>query len=293
MVKSTDERTVFALALEATPGIGRVTAGRILRQFGGYEDVLRYPREQILLRIKGAPRADQLAEALLDEPVMRGRMHTMRERLDSFVPRRIKAFTAADARWPESLDDLPPAHCPNVLYCYGEPALLKRSLIGFFARPPISTDPFELAQTLVRWVMSAGMHPAAGALSGFDVVVHKLAATADQRQPSVIVASSGLAKVDTKMRPHVSAGVKAGGAFVSSFSIAHGPFPHDEREAAFVLAALSDRLIFVDSAPETPEWEAMEWALTTDRRVFGMGTQPWPDGVVALADEVALAQVLA
>ena len=50
---------VFALALLRLDGVGRVTAHRILEHFGSAETLRETPREQVRLRLRGVPRADE------------------------------------------------------------------------------------------------------------------------------------------------------------------------------------------------------------------------------------------
>ena len=266
-----NDATLFAFALEQLDGVGRVSAGRILAHFSDHADLLRYPREQVLLRIKGVPRAEALAGKLLDEAFMQDHLAQARAMLAQYTRRSIQVLSAADPHWPKAqLASLAPARRPNVLYIYGTPALFDKPLVALLARPPVADAAFELAQDLVRYLMPLGVVPVAGAVHGFDVVVHRICATSPEPAPSMMVASTGLAKVATHLRSHISAGVKAGGLFVSSFPVTHGPFDHDDRERALLATALATAVVCVEPKPDTPEWAAMEWAIEHQKPVFGM-----------------------
>lgn len=271
----------FALALERLEGVGRVTAGRLLAHFAAHEELLTYPREQVLLRIKGTPNAEAIVKRLFDAEAMRALLEQGHREVAHLQKQRVQVLTAQHEHWPKRLDDLPRGHRPAVLYVFGDSSALRRPLIAFFAQPPLREAPFERAQSLVHALPDRAALPATGAAHGFDVVVHKVAASPPRPMPSVLVAHCGLSKVPPPIRPIASRSVKAGGALLSPFPMQHGPFDHDERLRVYVLAALARVCIFLDPAEDSYAWEAMTWALESGRPVFG--TAP-PD--TALPDRV-------
>lgn len=292
-----DPQTIatFALALERLDGVGRVTAGRLLAHFPSYEALLRYPREQVLTRIKGAPNAAALVGRLFDEAAMRALLAEAGEAMRRLGERRVDVLAPHDPRRPAGLDDLPRSTRPVLLYAYGHTEVLQRPVVALFARPPLPPDPFERAQDLVRHLLPHGLVPATGAAHGFDVVVHKLAAGGAPPRPSLLVAHTGMGQLPPPMRPAVSAAVRAGGLFVSSFPMEHGPYEHDDRERALVLAALARACVFVAPRPETPEWQALTWALDARRPVFAFPDPevPLPEAVHRLRADVDFDWVLA
>ncbi|GIV59148.1 MAG: hypothetical protein KatS3mg043_0237 [Rhodothermaceae bacterium] len=272
------ETVTFALALLSLDGVGRVTAGRLLKHFASYEALRRCPREQVLFRLKGVPNAAGLVNLLFDEARMRPHLEAAGERLRALQEKHIALLAPARAEaaapWPPGLADLPRRLRPVLLYAYGDTALLVRPAVALFARPPLRQKVFETAQALVRHLCASGLVPAAGIDHGFDVVVHKLAAGGAGAHPSILVAACGLARLPAPMRPVAAAAVRAGGLLCSSFPPDHGPYPHDDRERALLLAGLARATVFFEPRPQTPEWAAMTWALEAGRPVFGI---PDPD----------------
>lgn len=285
----------FALALEQMDGVGRVTAGRLLAHFASYEALRAYPREQVLARIQGAPRAEALVGRLFDAAHMQPRFAEADRQLADLERRGVAVLTAHHPAWPSGLDALPRNRRPVVLYAYGHLDALARPVVAFLARPPLAPEPFEQAQALVRHLLPHGIAPATGAAHGFDVVVHKLAGGADPPAPSLLVASCGMAKAPPRMRPTISAAVHHGGLFLSSFPMNHGPFEHDDAERAAVTAALARACVFVEPRAGTPEGHALAWALENGRPVFGLasGEQPLPPAVHPLREPVDFDWVLA
>ena len=89
----------FALALDAMDGVGRVTAGRLLAHFATYADLLRYPHEQVLTRIKGAPRSTALVSTLFDQNAMATRLEDAEQALAHLHTLRVKLVTQRDPAW--------------------------------------------------------------------------------------------------------------------------------------------------------------------------------------------------
>lgn len=282
----------FALALLRVDGVGRVTAHRLLAHFPTLAALLGTPREQVLLRIKGAPKAEALVGRLFDEPAMMEHVSAARSEVEALGERGIAAFTSRDARWPAGLDALERGDRPVVLYVYGDADVLTRPAAALFARPPLPGPPFDVAQDLVRLLIAHEITPVAGAESGFDAVVHKLCAAAGH--PSVLVANAGMAKVPKPMRPAVTAVVRAGGALVSPFPMEHGPFEHDDAERAVVSAALANASAFFAVPAGSHEDRALRWNLEHGKPTFGIaGEAPLPERVHALERPLDLDWVVA
>lgn len=282
----------FPLALLRVDGIGRVTAHRLLAHFPTPDALRATPREQVLLRIKGAPNAEALVARLFDEPAMAEHLDTARADVEALTARGITVLTGRNPRWPTGLDALDRNARPVALYVYGDADVLARPAAALFARPPLPGPPFEVAQDLVRLLIAHGIVAVAGAESGFDAVVHKLCAAAGH--PSVLVANAGMAKVPKPMRPAVTAAVRAGGALVSPFPLEHGPFEHDDAERALVSAALASASAFFAVPPGSHEDRAMRWNLDHGRPTFGVaGEAPLPERTHALDRPLDLDWVVA
>lgn len=286
------DTAAFALALLRVEGVGRVTARRLLTHFLTYDALRATPREQVLLRIKGAPSSEALVERLFDADAMRGLVEQAEEEIAALAQRRIEVLTDRDPRWPSGLDALDRSERPVVLYAYGDADLLTRPAAALFARPPLPGPAFEVAQDLTRALIAHGLVVVAGAEHGFDVVVHKLCASAGH--PSVLVTNVGMGKVPKPMRPAVSATVRAGGLLLSPFALDHGPFAHDDAERALVMASVANASAFFAPQAESHEERAMQWAAEHGKPTFGVaGDVPLPDRVHPLARPLDLDWVVA
>lgn len=269
------DAAVFAFALEEIPGVGRVTAGRVLDRFGSFTQLIRFPHEQVLLRLKGLPNASSLVDVLLDQADMERRLVEAREQLRTLASRGVAVIGQADQPWPAQLSGLPAAHLPNLLYCYGAAQRLAVPGVAIIGLPPLDEEGFERAQDLVRHLIDAGIPLVTGLASGFDVVVHKLASAV--RAPTIAVTSCGLARLPRPYRPVAATAVKQGGLLVSGFSMAHGPFDHDERDRCLLQAALARATVVVEPEESPLAQDAVDWALHDHRPVFSISSrEPGP-----------------
>ena len=288
------DTTRFALALEALDGVGRVTAGRLLSHFASYDDLRRYPREQVLARIKGVPRSKALVATLFDREAMNVRLEKAEQTLAGLHKQQVALVTMRDPVWPVGLNDMPRGNRPFLLHAYGRLDVLRRPLVAVLARPPLTTASVKQAQVLVDHLVQHDAVPATGITHAFDEAVHKRCYAGTTGYASLLVASAGMAQVPSSMRPTISAVVHAGGLFLSSFAMDHGPYEHDDKERALLLAALARACVFFEPTPNTPEWHALTWAVETGRPVFGVAAprHPLPERVHPLHSDVDLDWVL-
>ena len=270
----------FALALLALDGVGRVTAHRVLERFPTLEAVRATPREQVLLRLKGAPHADRTVATLFDDDWSEPALAAARVEVDAAATRGITLLAPGDAWWPARLGDLDRGDRPVVLWAYGPLAALARPTLAVLGRPPIEAAPFEAAQAVARAAHARGASVAVGAASGVDLAVLKVAGAA------IAVLNCGLARLAPSFRPGATALVRAGGVLLSPFPMEHGPFDHDDRERALVQAALAQAVVAAGVPEGSAEARAAAWALDTDRAVVALPPVPAAlAGATASADD--------
>ena len=287
-------RAAFAAALLSLDGVGRVTAHRVLAHFGSPAELRATPHEQVLLRIKGAPRAEALA-ATLQAPALADAVATAQAAADADAARGISTLAPGGDAWPAGLDALPPAARPVVLRAYGPPEALGAPLVAVLAAAPLDAEPFEGAERLVGAAAARGVAPVLGAETGVDLALLKRALAAGVRP--VVVAGSGLGRVERSMRPALSQLTREGGLIVSPFGMTHGPFEHDLKERALVAAALARTVCAVAPAPGSPEDAAAAWAAEAHRPLVALapGEAAWAERArtaEAPADAEALAAVV-
>jgi DNA processing protein len=250
----------FALALTRIEGVGKVTAERLLRNFRDLDDLRTYPREQVLLRIKGVGNAPKIVGDLFDDAVMTPMLAEARGEVDSLTEKGIKLLTPRDVHWPAGLSRLAPAHRPSLLYAYGDLDRLTDLRIALIGAPPLSEGPFDLAQDLLRSIIAEGLVPVTGVNNAVDVVMNRIASMNDRPRPTIMVASCGLARVAPPLRPLATASVRAGGLMLSSFPMNHVAQSHDEYERVLIQAAVAHASVFLVPSPGSHEASGCRWS---------------------------------
>ena len=287
MPEPPDPAAPFALALLALDGVGRVTAHRLLERFASPAALRATPREQVLLRLKGAPRADRTVEALFSD-ALDDALAAATDETERLAATGVRTLAPGGVGWPAGLADLPRDARPAVLYAYGTPDALRAPLLAVLGRPPVPADPYEAAQRTTRRAAAAGAGIVTGLANGFDLAVQKVALGAGRAPVGVI--GSGLATLLPSLRPAATALVRAGGLLLSPFPMAHGPFPHDDRERALVQAAIAQATLVAQPAADSHEARAATWALEAGRTVGVVGDAEalFPNALQAGADDADL-----
>lgn len=269
----------FALALLSVDGLGRTTAHRLIERFPTWSALRATPREQVRLRVKGAPRLDHLLDVILSDAFESGHLSPARATVAAHRERGIHLLARGDDAWPVGLNDLERSDRPVVLYAYGHLEALAPPALACLGRPPLDPQAFEASQALARYALAQGVGLVVGAQSGFDVALQKLSLGA--QRGAVAVLGCGLAKLEKSLRPAATALTRGGGLMVSPFSMTHGPFDHEDRERALVQAALGRAVSAIGAHAGSSERRACAWAETAGRRVaFPDGALP-PDAVWA------------
>lgn len=279
------------LLLEGLERVGRVSTRKVLHQFRTPVEAAALPREQALNRLKGVSGAADLLDRLGKEAEMEAALTAVRRRVEQLEKRGIRLIAFDDDDWPTGLNGLPNTHRPNILYAFGKFAQLRHPSIAIVGRPELDERAFEGAQVLLKTLAERQIATVTGITTGFDLVALKLM-MAVKANPTV-VASSGLGRIESKMRAIASRTVKAGGLMVSSMAMDHGPFEHDAKECALVQSALATAVVFVDPIPESHAWTALEWAAEAHMPVFAFSDAAMPDRVHVIRDTVDMEWVVA
>jgi predicted Rossmann fold nucleotide-binding protein DprA/Smf involved in DNA uptake len=270
MLPVTDDAATFALALTRLDGVGRVTGHRLVERFDGPGDLRDHSREQVFLRLKGLPNAEEITRRLFETDELDDALDEARASIEALSERGVKLLSPRSEAWPGGLSALAPAERPLLLWAYGRAEVLERPSAALLARPPMEEAPFERAQALAQHLTAAGAVPVLGGQSGFDVALAKRAA--GECAPVALVAACGLAEVPPRLRPVAGRAVRAGGVLLSPFPMTHGPFDHDDAERARVQTALARAAVFAPPAPDTPEARALTWAAEAGRPAFVLGS---------------------
>ncbi|HRR07763.1 MAG TPA: DNA-processing protein DprA [Rhodothermales bacterium] len=275
-------RLSWILSLEGLEGIGRISTRKVVKAFPTYSTLLNMPYEQAFIRLKGVANRENLIRKLKDRAFFEPVLAAVYDHVSRLFEMRVDVVSWDTPTWPVRLEAIEGNPKPNILYGYGNIALLNQPLIGLFGRPNLEANHFELAQDVVRFLLQEDLTLMTGLETGFDTVVHKICSTSGR--PSVMWASSGLARISNNIRSQAMASVRQGGVMVSSFPMQHGLYKHDEFERAKLVAAAAQVCLFTQPEARTPEYHALELAVQLNKPVFGIMHQEI-EGVQPIASE--------
>ncbi len=290
-MSAASKSTIFISALESLDGVGRVTARKIAKHWDDLPEFQKYPKEQVLVRLKGVSNASKLVDNLNNLDLMRSCLEEQARLIEANEKRQISLLSFKDDGWPDRLEEGVDTSPPNLIYGYGELELLKSSSVCILGRNGISSYAHEKAQVVVKHLHQKNITLSGPINSGFDVVLHKLSYDQSDPRPSIMGAVMGLAKTPREYRSHVSINIKSGGLFFSPFSPEHGPFDHDYSSAMETLIGISPVVVFVEPAGSPPQIELMRFAHKQRKAVFFISELPDdPSGVNAkhLGDDLSL-----
>lgn len=285
------DKTAFMLALDDIEGLGRVRIKRIVTAFSTYQQLKQMPFEQALLRLKGIPKANDVLKKLLDEAIFLPLLQKAQAHLEHLKAVQVQVIHDEHEAYPKHIQVMEASHCPNLLYGFGDLALLNQAKVSFFGKPPIAGTFFELAQDLCRFLIAKKVVFVCGIGNGFDTVMHKLASSASH--PSIMLANCGLAQVAPSIRPQIMQSVRAGGLLCSSFPFQEMDQEAHEFERTMMQAALCRVSVFVaHKSFQIAELRAMKWAIAQGYAVFTIGGEDVPSEAQPLESEQDFAWVM-
>jgi len=268
---------LFALALARLPEIDTATAGWLVRHIARYDALLQHSREKLQEVLADRPNSARLIAFLYNASFMEQQLAQARSELANLITKRIRVLTPKDRFWPAGLEALPPERRPFLLFAYGNLDVLGQARIALLARPPLSEGAYDRAQDLVLHAIDAGCIPVTGATTGFDVALQKLCHNASPPRAAIMVANTGLAQLLPPICPIATATLRAGGLLLSPFLMEQPVSDSHDVQRALVQAALAQAVVFVEPREETPEQQALEWAIQANRPVFGISTRTMPE----------------
>lgn len=273
--ESTDnsDRIAFLLALLDIEGIGRAAAGRIFSSFASFEDVARYPEEQIASRLKRIPKALELAKRLKDtstnNDLVAGKLVEIKDLQEKSI-----FFVSPDHElWPEDLKQLKPSAAPPFLTLYGNRNLLNTPRVCFN-----TVDEAAITKPLITEI--AGMlasNDAAVVLIDSQLPLDK---SVLEPAPVVLILNSGLGQLADDVRAKANTVVKLGGLLISPFEFNHSAFAHETDYLRGIANHISSASVFASVPYEDPLFDYMLKLTGEHRPVFAVDVDAeLPEGI--------------
>jgi DNA processing protein len=245
------------LTLEAIPGLGPESAGRLLEVFDTPEAILGANAAQLSPVV-----GDSLARAI----VQGADRSALQPGLDWLAGPDNHLITWNEPAYPANLRDIPAP--PAWLYVRGDPAWLSRPMLAIVGSRNATPQGVRDARAFAQALSEAGLTIVSGLALGVDTAAHEggLAGLAS----SVAVVGTGLDRVYPARNKTLAHRLAAEGAIVSEFPIGtlpkSGHFPRRNR----IISGLSLGVLVVEAALESGSLITARLASEQGRDVFAL-----------------------
>ena len=253
------EDAFYYLALKRVPGLGNVTARRLLERFGTAHSIFRASREE-LLRVRGVrPEAAAALRSFTQEGSVREELEHLRSLAVSLVC------------WHH--DDYPPAlktihDPPPCLYVRGELTREDRTAVAVVGTRTPTHYGIEMTRYLCKGLIRHGVTIVSGLARGIDTAAHDAALEFSGR--TVAVLGCGVDVVYPPENRGLYRSIPRSGAVVSEFPPGAKPEPHHFPIRNRIISGLSLGVMVVEAAEVSGSLITARLAADQGREVFAV-----------------------
>lgn len=251
---------LYFLALGMIPGIGGVTAKKLISYCGGAEAVF-YEKKAILQKIPGIGKA--ISAAISNKEVF-----DLAEAEIAFMEKHgIRALCYIDKEYPGRLK-----HCedgPILLFVRGEVNLNNQKVVGVVGTRNITDYGKKKCKEIIGGLVSHQALIVSGLAYGVDALAHKCAL--DSGLPTVAVLGHGLDRVYPSMHDSLARRmVDNQGGLVSDFPSGTKPDRENFPKRNRIIAGLCDAVVVIEAAVTGGALITANIANTYNRDVFAL-----------------------
>ena len=233
-----EEPDVYRIALGMIPGIGGITARKILARTGSAEAVFSFPRKK-LMDIPG------VGEMLADRICSKGILDQAKRELEFIGKREIMCLFYGEDNYPEGLLECYDA--PMMLYMQGQVKLNGNRMISIVGTRRPGPYGLDMCRCLVRDLASINQDLVivSGLAYGIDHCAHKSAM--ENGLDTVAVLGHGLRFMYPAMHRRVAKEITRQGALMTDFVSDQKPEKNNFIRRNRIIAGLSNAIIVVQS----------------------------------------------
>jgi DNA processing protein len=247
------------IALAMIPGIGGITARKLLERTGSPQAVFREKRN-VLIKIPGI--GSNLADRITQGQALR----QAHDELEYIIAENISAICYGDADYPSRLVQCYDA--PLVIYTKGSARYNEEKVVGIVGTRRPSDYGIAMCKKLVQDLKERGHEclVVSGLAYGIDHIAHQSALK--QGLETVAVLGHGLRFMYPALHRNTAARIIRQGALVTDFSSRQKPEPNNFIRRNRIIAGLSDAVIVVESGTRGGALITADLANSYDREVF-------------------------
>lgn len=265
--------TIYWLALTFTPGIGSVTARKLIDRFGDIESIFAASPEELA----SIPRISiATAQGLLSTPLEQLEAETL-----SLNDEGIDVLTWDNDQYPANLYALKNAPC--VLFVRGAILPDDHRAVGIVGTRQPSGQSLELAVTLSRELAARGLTVISGLAEGVDTAAHQGALTSSKGR-TIAVLGSGIRIIHPKSNIQLAEQIVRQGALLSELHPNTPPRGPQLMARDRIISGLSRAVIVVEAGVKSGSLDTAARAKKQNRPVYAV---PGSSGTDALLKEDA------
>lgn len=265
-----DQQHLYQISLSLIPGVGGVTAKKLISYCGGVEPIFREKKNN-LLKIPGI--GYNLAAAVLNHTVF-----DRAEREMLFIEKhRIKTYFFLDKDYPTRLK-----HCedgPVMLFVKGDANLNAARVVSIVGTRSMTEYGREKCNALVEGLVPHNALVVSGLAYGVDACAHKKAL--DTGLDTIAVLGHGLDRIYPPLHQQLAKRIAKQGALVTEFLTQTQPDRENFPKRNRIIAGLCDAVIVIEAADSGGALITANIANSYNRDVFalpGRTTDPYSKG---------------
>ena len=247
------------LALRLTPGLGARLTGKLLRQFGGPEEIFRAS----LTELEGCQLPAAAAQAVFGKSGFRD----AEKELAEVKKAGIRLITWAETEYPKLLTQI--YDPPPLLYVRGNVELLSRHAISMVGTRRPTPYGNQITERLARDLAERGLVIVSGLARGIDSSAHR-GACAAARGGTIGVLGSGIDVIYPKENRKLFEEVEKRGAIVTEFPLGTHPAPENFPMRNRIVAGMALGVIVAQGALYSGSLITSRLAMEFGREVYGV-----------------------
>ncbi len=247
------------LALRLTPGLGARLAGKLLRQFGGPEEIFRAS----LTELEGCQLPAAVAQAIFSRAAFRD----AEKELAEVRKAGCRLINWNETEYPRLLQEI--YDPPPLLYVRGDVQVLNRHAISIVGTRRPTPYGNQIAERLARDLAERGLIIVSGLARGIDSSAHRGACGAS-RGGTVGVLGTGIDVIYPKENRKLFEEVEKRGAIITEFPMGAYPAPENFPVRNRIVAGMALGVIVAQGAQYSGSLITSRLGMEFGREVYGV-----------------------
>jgi len=254
-----DNDIFYKIALSFIPTIGAVHAKTLISYLGGFEEVFKAKKSEIL-KIPGI--GEKKYEAIANNEALK----LAEEELKLIDKHKIDVVTYLDKAYPQRLKQQ--NDCPLLLYTTGNLNLNPPRTVAIIGTRSPSFYGQLQCEKIAEEVQKYNVTIVSGLAYGIDTIAHRTACQHDI--PTIGVLGNGLQNIYPSSNFNLAQKMKINGGLVSEYPMQTPPDRENFPKRNRIIASLADVIIVVESAKKGGSFITAEFANNYSKDVFAL-----------------------